>query len=191
MLPAGLGVLAGLPAIGLYYNYAARVNSLADWDVVPGGTDSAIGRDLWSPMHSRLEGKWQRLSTRLPDHQPQGADMEPIFDRNGRTVGWLRDDIVFDTKGHCRAFVQGGAIFTYGAKYLGTLHNGYFRDRWGNAVAFMKRASGRPIPPVPEVPPIPPLLPLAPLPPLPPLPPPAPPPSLNWSTVSWEELLNE
>jgi len=32
--------------------------------------------------------------------------MEPIFDRNGRSVGWVEDDVIFDRSNRYRAFVD-------------------------------------------------------------------------------------
>ena len=66
-------------------------------------------------------------------------------------------------------FISDGSVFSYSGKYLGILDDGFFRDRYGHAVAFMQGAIGGPILPLAELPPLPPLFPLAPLPPLPPL----------------------
>jgi len=39
--------------------------------------------------------------------------MEPIFDRSGRTVGWIKDGIIYDRSSKYRAFIHNGAIFSY------------------------------------------------------------------------------
>lgn len=115
--------------------------------------------------------------------------MEPIFDRTGRTVGWLEDSVVFDMRPRHRAFIDAGAVFAYNRRYVGTLDNGFFRDRSGHAVAFMEGATRGPIPPVAAVPPVtpvPPVPPVAPVPPVPPVPPVG---QLSWSAMSWEDFL--
>ena len=83
--------------------------------------------------------------------------MEPIYDQNGRTVGWLKEDVIYDIDGTPRAFIREGAVFNYEGDYLGRLDRGFFRDRNGDAVAFMRGASGGPVPEVAPVPPAPPL----------------------------------
>jgi len=37
--------------------------------------------------------------------------MEPIYDQNGRTVGWLKEDVIYDIDGTSRAFIREGAVF--------------------------------------------------------------------------------
>jgi hypothetical protein len=115
--------------------------------------------------------------------------MEPIFDRNGRTVGWLHGDVIYDRSNRARAFVQGGAVYTYHGNYLGRLDRGFFRDRSGHAVASMAGAQGGPLTPPTERPPSPPVPSRAPLQPRPSLAPLAPMPSLSWSGVPWEVYL--
>jgi hypothetical protein len=115
--------------------------------------------------------------------------MKPIFDGDGKLCGWLRDNIVYDLDVEVRAFLSGEAVFTFDCDYLGTFHNGFFRDQYGDAVAFVRGAKGGPLTPLPELPPIPPLPPLPPLRPLAPLPPLPPLPRLSWSRLEWEEFL--
>jgi hypothetical protein len=66
--------------------------------------------------------------------------MEPIFDRDGRTLGWLHGDVIYVLR--ARAFVSNNSIVTYRARHLGRLHKGFFRDSYGDAVALMRGASG-------------------------------------------------
>ena len=70
--------------------------------------------------------------------------MEPIFDSNGRTVGWLKDNVIYDRSNRCRAFLSNGAIFTYNGFYIGRLNNGFFRNQSGDAVAFIRGAHSGP-----------------------------------------------
>lgn len=106
--------------------------------------------------------------------------MEAIFDRNGKTIGWLNDDVIYDRHNRYRAFVSDENIVSYGSQHLGTLDNGIFRDKNGNCVAFMDGASGGPPLPLHELPPLPPPA---------PLPPVTPPGTLNWSHLNWEQYL--
>ncbi|MFL5489320.1 MAG: 4-fold beta flower protein [Gemmatimonadaceae bacterium] len=115
--------------------------------------------------------------------------MEPIFDRNGRAVGWLNDGIVHEPSGRARAFVDNGAVISYRAQHLGWLDRGYFRDRSGDAVAFVPGASAGPLPPVTAVPPVPPVLSPPPVSPAPSVGAAPPVPSLRWSSRDWEHYL--
>jgi hypothetical protein len=117
--------------------------------------------------------------------------MEPIFDKNGKTVGWLQQDKIYDTNGNPISFVRNRAVYTYSGRYLGTCVNGFFRDKNGDAVAFIRSAEGGPLKPIPEIPPIPPIPSLAPIPPITPVPPIPPISSLNWSRLSWVKYLRE
>jgi len=85
--------------------------------------------------------------------------MKPIYDQNGQAVGWLlNDDVVYNIVGLPRAFIRReGNIFNYKWNYLGRLDQGFFRDKDGNAVAFIQGATGGPIPPIPAVAPVPPI----------------------------------
>jgi hypothetical protein len=118
--------------------------------------------------------------------------VEPIFDRSGKTVAWLRNDVVFDRASHrYAAFLQGrhGDLFSYDGRYIGRLHRGYLRDRAGDAVAFLNSARGGPVLPVYSATAV---LPVPLAPPVAPGPLPAPAaaaPTLNWSQLSWNQFL--
>jgi hypothetical protein len=117
--------------------------------------------------------------------------MEPIYNLNGCTVAWLRGDFIYDISLKLRAFTRSGAVFTYQGRYIGQLDCGFFRDKSGHAVAFMRGATGGPVPPAPKVsscPPVPPVPSVAPVPPVPPVPPA---PSSSLSNLDWEEFLSE
>ena len=105
--------------------------------------------------------------------------MEPIFDRHGEAVAWLREDIIFDAYGNARALIRGEQVYNYSATTLGTHSRGYFRDRRGQAVAFTRGASGGPMLPIPAIPPIPPIPGIPPIPPIPPILPVPPIPRVN------------
>ena len=113
----------------------------------------------------------------------------PIHDSAGLTVGWLDANTVRDRSGIHRAFVSNRSIFTYSGGYLGAFVDGFFRDKSGHAVAFIRGATGGPLLPLAALPPSPPLFPLAPLAPLPPLPPVPALPSLSWSVLDFEQYL--
>jgi hypothetical protein len=71
--------------------------------------------------------------------------MEPIFGKDGAVVGWIfPPDGITDTEGNYRAFMIDGAVFDYHAHFLGRLHDGYFWDRDGKAVASIIGASNGP-----------------------------------------------
>lgn len=77
--------------------------------------------------------------------------MEPIFSPQAHVVGWLKSDTIYDTSGHPRALVRDRNVFTLNGHYLGRLEQGYVRDQRGDAVAFMRGATGAPITPTPRV----------------------------------------
>jgi len=105
--------------------------------------------------------------------------MPPIFNRHGRTVGWLRRNVVYNLRGSPRAFLEDDVI-SFRGRYLGTLENGFFRDRDGYAIAFVERTSGGPVLPITEVPPVQPVLSVTPVRPVY---------SLNWSNTRFEDFL--
>ena len=116
--------------------------------------------------------------------------MQAIFDGLGRTVAWLHESgVVHDLNGAPMAFINGRAVYDYAGNHKAWFHDGFFRDGHGDAVAFMRGCRGGPLPPLPELPPIPPLRSLAPLKPLTGLPGLPPLSTLNWSGLTWEELM--
>jgi hypothetical protein len=71
--------------------------------------------------------------------------MEPIFGKDGAVVGWIfPPGGITDTKGNYRAFMVDGTVYDYHGHFLGRLHDGYFWDRDGKAVASIIGASGGP-----------------------------------------------
>jgi hypothetical protein len=116
--------------------------------------------------------------------------MEPIYNKDGLTVGWLNDDVVYNMAATPCAFIKNGNLFDYEGIYIGILDRGFFRDNNGYAVAFMRDASGGPLPPIPEISPVPPIPAVPPMPPIPQIPPIPSIPSFNWSNISWEKYIN-
>jgi hypothetical protein len=82
--------------------------------------------------------------------------MEPIFSRDAAVIAWLKNDVVYDLTGEPRAIVRNTAVIAYDGVYLGRIDRGFFRDKHGDAVAFMRGATNGPITPSPRVVPTPP-----------------------------------
>jgi len=118
--------------------------------------------------------------------------MEPIFDRNGRTVGWIHEDVVYSLDGANLAFVFRGALFGFDGRHLGSFHHKFFLDEDGKAVAFVRGATSPIVPPLPSAIPVPPKAVTAPTPakmttgPVPSMPPVH---SLTWSNKPWTVFL--
>jgi len=68
--------------------------------------------------------------------------MEPIFDRNDRTVGWIQEDVVYDLDSANLAFVFRGALFGFDGHHLGSFHHKFFLDEDGKAAHSFE---GRPV----------------------------------------------
>lgn len=119
--------------------------------------------------------------------------MEPIYDRNGRTVAWFdgEEGDVFDAAGRPIGFVDGDGYYSYRfGQYLGEFDGGIFWDRYGRAVTFLDGATGGPLLPVLSIPPIPPIPGIPPIRPMTPVPPVAPLQSLSWSDAVFTELFS-
>lgn len=116
--------------------------------------------------------------------------MKPIFSRQGQVVAWINGNVIYDMNSRYRAFIANDALYTHNAKYIGRYNKGFFRDKFGNAVAFISGAKDGPMTPLTALPPLPPLPPLAPLPPLPPLAPMAPMATLSWYQANWDDYIS-
>ncbi len=128
--------------------------------------------------------------------------MDPIFNKNGRTVGWLESEerIIYDLNGNPLAFLDGDDveedgqenIINYQGKHKGLLDKGYFRDHSGAVVAFLEDAenmdSDGPLLPIPDIAPIPPIPAIPPVPPVPPVPPIPGISLISWSNINWESF---
>jgi|SRR5947209_8543879 len=117
--------------------------------------------------------------------------LSAIWNGKSSLVGWFdrRNGVVYDPSMARRAIVQRDALFAYSGQHLGYFRDGWFRDRWGYAVAYIDGAKDGPIAPVHPVAPIPPIPPVPPVAPIMPIPPVMPVPSLSWSRQSFDQLL--
>jgi hypothetical protein len=118
--------------------------------------------------------------------------LQPVFDKKGKVVGWFRrDGAIADRLGQYRAFVNNGAVFDYHSHFLGGLHDGYFRDRDGKAVAFIAGATdGPPLPHIGALPQSPVIGPEPARPSKPLVPRRIPAYSKKWSELDWDDFLN-
>jgi hypothetical protein len=119
------------------------------------------------------------------------GDETAVYNRVGVVIGWIKDAIVFNYEGNkALAFIDKQDVFSfaYGNAYLGQFHNGFFRDKTGNAVAWVRGASGGPItlPPLDRVAPIfmPVIKPITPI-----VTTITPIETLSWSNQSWDDFL--
>ena len=117
--------------------------------------------------------------------------MEPIFAPDAQLVAWLKDSIIYDEAGQPIAFLHDNAVFSYEDVYIGRMEHGYFRDEHGDAVAFMRGASGGPLMVSPRVIPTAPTTWRTPSAPAVRVVPAAPTASMRWSTKSWAEYIGQ
>ena len=110
--------------------------------------------------------------------------MTTIFNFKGKTVGWIKENVIFDMSNLYRAFIEDRSVFSFKAHYLGEFENGFFWDKKG-------KAHDGPITPITEIPPIPPIHPISPISPIPPIPPIPPVHTFNWSQMSFEVFLSQ
>lgn len=68
--------------------------------------------------------------------------MEPIFDRTGSVVAWIRDEDVFQLDGVHAAIIRKGIVFNLRGKHLGTFKNRFFHDLDGHVVHFSEVLAG-------------------------------------------------
>ena len=116
---------------------------------------------------------------------------EPIFDRRAKLVAWLSDDcVVYSLKNQPIAHVANFAVFTFESQHLGYFDKGFFRDRKGRAVAFLREHSGGPLSAIaPSSVNAAPILGRAPMAKRPPFPPTMPMAGFVWSNLSWETFV--
>ena len=70
--------------------------------------------------------------------------MQTIFNKRGRTVGWLSGNDIYDTKGNFIGFFIVHAVYNSSSEYCGRLKQSFFRDTEGRVVAFLQGAKGGP-----------------------------------------------
>ena len=74
---------------------------------------------------------------------------QSIYSKGGWPIGWLSEDVIYDSIGEARAFIDEGKVCSYEGQHLGSFHDGYLRDLPGDAVGFLEEAKG--IPSLPEI----------------------------------------
>jgi hypothetical protein len=118
--------------------------------------------------------------------------MKPIFDRKGDVIAWLDGQFAFNMQGRQLSLYRDyESIVSLHGKYLGFFKSGFFRDKQGYAVAFVKGASVGPELPVLQMAPLPPALDVAVFPSSPVLPPYPNVAKLTWSELGWQGYLNQ
>ena len=66
--------------------------------------------------------------------------MQAIYNKKGKTVGWLSYRDLYDTSGAYIGFINGHGVYNLKSKYCGSLKQSVFRDAAGLVVAFMEGA---------------------------------------------------
>lgn len=75
--------------------------------------------------------------------------MEPIFDRRGAVVGWFDGAFVVGPSNTFVGHVKADVVLSMSSgRPLGYFAKGFFRDHRGDAVAFLRGATGGPITPI-------------------------------------------
>lgn len=116
--------------------------------------------------------------------------MEPIYDRQGRVVGWLDDEKrVRDLRGKVIGVTRDDAVHGRRGQHVGYFNDGHFRDHRGKVVAWMRGATGGPTKPTPMTPPIRPIPQIPPIPAIPAIRRIRAVPTLSWSTLGLIDYL--
>ncbi len=92
-------------------------------------------------MRDNATGEPRPRGPRCPVDIARTAYVLPIFNCNGKVVGWLKEPFIVAAN-VCVAFLAGEAVYAMKGTYLGRFRAGLFRDRDGGAVAFVDGASG-------------------------------------------------
>lgn len=69
---------------------------------------------------------------------------QSIYSKGGWPIGWLSEDVIYDSTGEARAFIDDEKVCSYEGQHLGSFHDGYLRDLPGDAVGFLEEAKGGP-----------------------------------------------
>ncbi|MEC3906122.1 hypothetical protein VOI54_03775 [Tamlana sp. 2201CG12-4] len=67
--------------------------------------------------------------------------MQSIYNKKGKTVGWLSNEDIYDVKGDFIGYIKNNAVYNRSSEYCGSLNQSVFRDRNGYVVAFMGGAT--------------------------------------------------
>lgn len=115
--------------------------------------------------------------------------MEPIYGPRGEVVAWLKSpNQLLDLRGSVIAWIDRTEVYTLSGSHVGQFVSGFFRDRQGNATAWVRGASGGPMTPIPSIPPIPPIPAIPPIPPIFAIPAIPAIPSFSWSGRSFDRF---
>ena len=118
-----------------------------------------------------------------------GNHVEPIYDRSGKVVGWLKGDDIYHLNGSHASTINSRNVYGHAGQHFGVFDKGLFRDHRGGVVAFIRGAQGGPVLPIPSVPPIPPIPSIPPIPAIPSVPPVPAVPSLGWG-IAWKQFID-
>lgn len=116
--------------------------------------------------------------------------MQAIYNKQGYTVGWLRNKDLYDTMGNFTGFLIAHAVYNSSSQYCGTLKQSFFRDYHGQVVAFLRGAKNGPALPSLKSIPSKPIKKPRPSTKVAPPPPPPKPPKFGWSKLQWEDFMN-
>ena len=157
--------------------------------------DFAAIRGIRSEEGEHVLGEWMPCMCLRLHHREAPPfcrpGMIPIFNRRGKTVGWIANGLIFNQANQLRAFIRNDAIFSFeSAHCLGWLEAGFLRDRNGDAVAFLSGAREGPPVPIPEIPPLAPILAIPRFIPVPSGTPTRPVASREWSSVEWYQFMS-
>ena len=70
--------------------------------------------------------------------------MQVIYNKQGRTVGWLSGKDLYSTNGYFIGYLIDNAMYNHKSQYCGTLKQSFFRDMGGYVVAFLSGAKNGP-----------------------------------------------
>jgi hypothetical protein len=116
------------------------------------------------------------------------SGLHEIYDGSGSLVGFIDGDFIFDrATEEWVAYLSGELVYAGGAKVLGFLHDGFFRDLRGNSIAFVRGAKGAVLPDI-QIAALDLVLPGKPSRPVAPVSPPMPPARWGWGP-SWREFV--
>ena len=70
--------------------------------------------------------------------------MQAIYNKQGKTVGWLSYRDLYNLSGTYIGFIKNHGVYNLKSKYCGSLKQSVFRDENGFVVAFMEGAKNVP-----------------------------------------------
>ncbi len=77
---------------------------------------------------------------------------QTFYDRQGSPTAYSDDDVnIYLYSGRAAAYIEGGSIYAFRGKHLGTLRRGWVRDNDGHCVFFTENAIRAGAPPRPTM----------------------------------------